>query len=229
MSFKIMSFKIMTDRTAARFVPVIAAVIGALALTGCSSVGSMFGGSSSSSGSSDLLPGAAATTSQASATPATPADFDCPAVEIRSGASTLTITEGGGRAAAEGAPLALRYQGSIVRTARECSLNAGVVNLRVGIEGRIVLGPAGGPGEVHVPMRVAVVEEGPNPKTVVTKLYRTVVAIPPDQGNSNFSYVAEDLSFPMPRGGAIDKYVIYLGFDPQAEPVRPTRPARRGR
>lgn len=221
--------KTMTDRTDARFAAVIAAAIAALALSGCSSIGSMFGGSSSSSsGSSDLLPGAA-TTSQASATPATPADFDCPSVEIRSGASTLTITESGGRAAAEGTPLALRYQGSIVRTARECSLSAGNVNLRVGIEGRIVLGPAGGPGEVHVPLRIAVVEEGPNPKTVVTKLYRTVVAIPPDQGNSNFSYVAEDLSFPMPRGGAIDKYVIYLGFDPQAEPARPARPARRGR
>jgi len=200
----------------------------AVLLSGCSSIGNMFGGSSSSSGaSSDLLP-AATTTSQASATPATPPDFECPSVEIRSGASTLTITEGAARGS-EGAPLALRYQGSIVRTARECIVNAGVVNLRVGIEGRIVLGPAGGPGEVHVPLRIAVVEEGANPKTIVTKLYRTVVAIPPDQGNSSFSYVAEDLSFPMPRGSAIEKYVIYLGFDPQAEPARPARPARRGR
>jgi len=74
------------------------------------------------------------------------------------------------------------------------------------------------------------VEEGPDPKTVATKLYRTTVAVPAEQGNVNFSIVAEDLAFPMPRGGAIDKYVIYVGFDPQAEPARPQRrPTRRAR
>ncbi|MBN9050915.1 MAG: hypothetical protein J0H78_15785 [Rhizobiales bacterium] len=219
----------MTERPpSARFAATAAVLLllGA-AVSGCSSVGGMFGSSSSStSGSSDLLP--AATGAQASATPAAPAEFDCPSVEIRAGASTLTINAAG--KPTEGGALDLRYQGSIVRTARECQLVAGNVNLRVGIEGRIVLGPAGGPGNVEVPIRLAVVEEGANPKTIATKLYRTAVAIPPDQSNSNFYYVAEDLAFPMPRGGDIDKYVIYLGFDPQAEPARPQRrPARRAR
>ena len=218
----------MTERPLSARLAVSAAVLlfGA-AVSGCSSVGGMFASSSSStSGSSDLLP--AATGAQASATPAAPAEFDCPSVEIRSGASTLTINAAG--KPTEGGALDLRYQGSIVRTARECQLVAGNVNLRVGIEGRIVLGPAGGPGNIEVPIRLAVVEEGANPKTIATKLYRTAVAIPPDQSNSNFYYVAEDLAFPMPRGGDIDKYVIYLGFDPQAEPARPQRrPARRAR
>jgi len=218
----------MTERPLSARLAVSAAVLlfGA-AVSGCSSVGGMFGSSSSStSGSSDLLP--AATGAQASVTPAAPAEFDCPSVEIRSGASTLTINAAG--KPTEGGALDLRYQGSIVRTARECQLVAGNVNLRVGIEGRIVLGPAGGPGNIEVPIRLAVVEEGANPKTIATKLYRTAVAIPPDQSNSNFYYVAEDLAFPMPRGGDIDKYVIYLGFDPQAEPARPQRrPARRAR
>ncbi|MGN6460580.1 MAG: hypothetical protein ACTHLY_05170 [Pseudolabrys sp.] len=227
----------MTERSVSARLAVTAAVLllGA-AVSGCSSVSNMFGSSSapsataSASGSSDLLPGAGtagtAAGAQAAATPATPADFDCPSVEIRSGASTLTINAAG--KPAESGALDLRYQGSIVRTARECQLNAGNVNLRVGIEGRVVLGPAGGPGNIDVPIRLAVVEEGPNPKTVATKLYRTTVAIPPDQSNSNFYFVAEDLAFPMPRGNAIDKYVVYLGFDPQAEPARPQRrPARR--
>ncbi|MGD9767815.1 MAG: hypothetical protein AB7U62_09235 [Pseudolabrys sp.] len=218
----------MTERPlSARFAATAAVLLLGAAVSGCSSVGGMFGSSSSStSGSSDLLP--AATGAQASATPAAPAEFDCPSVEIRAGASTLTINAAG--KPTEGGALDLRYQGSIVRTARECQLVAGNVNLRVGIEGRIVLGPAGGPGNVEVPIRLAVVEEGANPKTIATKLYRTAVAIPPDQSNSNFYYVAEDLAFPMPRGGDIDKYVIYLGFDPQAEPARPQRrPARRAR
>ena len=31
-----------------------------------------------------------------------------------------------------------------------------------------------------------------------------------------FSHVSEGLDFPMPRGGDIDTYVIYIGFDPAA-------------
>lgn len=226
-----MSVRTLPARTVfARFAATAAVLLLGAAVSGCSSVGGMFGSSSStsgsSSGSSDLLPGTAG--AQAAATPTASADFDCPSVEIRAGASTLTINAAG--KPTDGGALDLRYQGSIVRTARECQLVAGNVNLRVGIEGRIVLGPAGGPGNIDVPIRLAVVEEGPNPKTIATKLYRTAVAIPPDQSNSNFYYVAEDLAFPMPRGGAIDKYVIYLGFDPQAEPARPQRrPTRRAR
>ena len=29
-----------------------------------------------------------------------------------------------------------------------------------------------------------------------------------------FSHVTEGLEFPMPRGGDIDYYVVYIGFDP---------------
>jgi len=215
---------LMHDRTVPRRAAnALAGLVLAVVLSGCSSssVGDLFGSSSSS-------PSAPAADAAAAAAAAAPVDFDCPSVEIRSGASTLLVaaTPKGHEASATD----LRYQGAIVRTARECSLNAGIVSLRVGIEGRVIVGPAGGAGQVDVPLRVAVVEEGPDPKTVATKLYRTTVAVPAEQGNVNFSIVAEDLAFPMPRGGAIDKYVIYVGFDPQAEPARPQRrPTRRAR
>lgn len=224
----------MHDRTVstrpatARAGRMLAGLMLAAFLGGCSSssVGDLFGSSSSPTSASATSPASAAPAADAAAVAQAAADFDCPSVEIRSGASTLLVaaTPKGAEASAND----LRYQGSIVRTARECALNAGIVTLRVGIEGRIVVGPAGGQGQVDVPMRIAVVEEGPNPKTIATKLYRTTVAMPADQGSVNFSIVADDLAFPMPRGGAIDKYVVYIGFDPQAEPVRAQRrPARR--
>ncbi len=77
---------------------------------------------------------------------------------MRTGAATLMI----GSKPGEGEPNALdvRYQGSIIRTARECHINAGMMTMKVGIEGRIITGPAGGPGTVDVPLRVAVVQEG---------------------------------------------------------------------
>jgi hypothetical protein len=36
-----------------------------------------------------------------------------------------------------------------------------------------------------------------------------------------FTHVTEGLDFPMPKGSAIDNYVIYIGFDPAGlEPER---------
>ena len=70
----------------------------------------------------------------------------------------------------EPAALDMRYQGTIIRTARECHVNAGVMTMKVGVEGRIITGPAGGPGTVDVPLRIAVVKEGVNPKTVAVEV-----------------------------------------------------------
>ena len=79
----------------------------------------------------------------------------------------------------EGEPSALdlRYQGSITRTARECHLNGSTMTMKVGIEGRIITGPAGGPGNVDVPMRIAVVQEGVTPKVVASKFGRETVTL----------------------------------------------------
>lgn len=123
----------------------------------------------------------------------------------------------------------LRYQVGIGQTARECKLNGQTLTMRVGVQGRVILGPAGGPGPIEVPMRLAVVHEGPDPKTVVTKLNRVPVTIPSGDGNVPFTMIEEDLTFPMPRAGVIDEYIVYVGFDPLGarEPVK-RRPSRGG-
>ena len=59
-----------------------------------------------------------------------------------------------------------RYQVTIAQTARECAALGGVMTMKVGVQGRVLLGPAGGPGQVDIPLRMAVVQEGPQPKTV---------------------------------------------------------------
>jgi hypothetical protein len=156
-----------------------------------------------------------------------PANFECPSVTIRAGASTLSVSAN----PTEESALNLRYQVGIGQTARECKLNGTIVTMRVGMQGRVILGPAGVPGQIDLPLRLAVVHEGPEPKTIVTKLNRVPVTIPPGDGNVPFTTIEEDLSFPMPRGGLIDEYVVYVGFDPQSarEPVRrrPDRAPRR--
>ena len=39
------------------------------------------------------------------------------------------------------------------------------------------------------------------------------LTVPPDELHLPFVEVDEDISFPLPRGNAIDAYVVYVGFD----------------
>ena len=124
-------------------------------------------------------------------------DVDCPDVNVRTGAATLMI----GSKPGEGEPAALdvRYQGSIIRTARECHVNAGIMTMKVGIEGRIITGPAGGPGTVDVPLRIAVVHEGVDPKTMVSKFGRETVIVDSAVDRVTFTHVDPDIAFPLPQ------------------------------
>lgn len=125
----------------------------------------------------------------------------------------------------------LRYQVTISTTARECRLvGNNMLSIKVGMQGRVILGPQGSPGTVDVPVRYAVVREGIDPKTITTKMDRVPVAVPADDTNVLFTHVTEGLEFPMPRGAEIDSYVVYIGFDPAGaapERKRPVKPAQR--
>jgi hypothetical protein len=200
----------------------------ALLLSGCGG-GSMFGSSQASSDSPSLgdrfsqLFGAnsqPATTSVTAPTPSSePSLPTCPSVSIRSGASTYAVGLPGKEATGND----LRYQATIVRTARDCTLNDGQVTARIGIQGRVIVGPAGAPPSVEVPLRIAVVQGGIGEKTIFTKAYRTTVTMEGDTTMS-FSLVAEDVVYPAPSAAVGDSYVFYIGFDPQA-----LRPEPRGR
>ena len=125
--------------------------------------------------------------------------------------SDLTMTESSDRS--EPTAMNLRYQVSIGNTARECRASGGMVAMKVGMQGRVILGPQGVPGRIDVPLRLAVVHEGIQPKTIMTKLERITVIVPPNDTNVLFSHVEENVIFPMPRAGEIDSYVVYLGFE----------------
>ncbi len=147
------------------------------------------------------------------------AEIECPGVDVRQGASTLSITTPGGDAT----PMSTRYQVSIAQTARECAALGGVMTMKVGVQGRVLLGPSGGPGRVDIPLRVAVVQEGTTPKAIVSKIARLAVEVQPGQTAVPFVHVEQDLTFPMPSAAVLDAYVVYVGFDPSAGPARPER------
>jgi hypothetical protein len=139
------------------------------------------------------------------------AGADCPGIEIRPGASTYSVGAGPGGGVT---PTTLRYQAVIANTARECAVQGGTMTIKVGVQGRIILGPAGGPGVLDIPMRIALVKDGAERKTVWTKLYRVAVSIPPGQTNVPFVHIEENMLFPLPGTAELDAYVIYIGYDP---------------
>jgi hypothetical protein len=214
-------------RTGTLRVALALAAAGAL-LSGCGG-GSMFGGSSSSDPSpsiSDRFGQLFGSKSQAVGERApSPVDneLSCPPVNIRPGASTFAVGLPGKPASGSD----LRYQATITRTARDCTQNGGNIIARIGIQGRVITGPAGNPPTVEIPLRVAVVQGGVHEKTIATKVYRTTVTMD-ESGNVPFSLVAEDMVYPVPPGATGDAYIFYIGFDPQAlTPERPARAARK--
>jgi hypothetical protein len=171
--------------------------------------------------------GASAKGSQpvANASPQQP-DVECPLIDIREGASTLTIPPPNG----ENNAMALKYQGTFIRAARECAVVNGQMSMRIGVQGRIVVGPAGGPGQVEVPLRLAVVSNAlAGAKTITTKLIRIPLQVASVDG-ATFTHIEDAMTFPLPTDGSLDTYVVYIGFDPigaaAQEKARPVAPAK---
>ena len=138
-------------------------------------------------------------------------DLTCPPVSIRAGASTYAVAIPGKQPVGND----VRFQATITRTARSCTKTGDQIIARIGIQGRVIAGPAGAPSSVDIPLRVAVVQGGVQEKTIATKAYQTNVSMSED-GSEPFTLVAEDLVYPVPTGGTGDSYIFYIGFDPQA-------------
>src|SRR5262249_46171260 len=101
---------------------------------------------------------------------------------------------------------------------------------KVGIEGRIITGPAGGPGNVDIPLRIAVVQEGVNPKAIVSKFARVEVGVAGAVDRVPFTHIDPDVTFPMPaRLADIDAYIVYVGFDPVGAQQDKKKPAPRSK
>jgi hypothetical protein len=180
--------------------PGLALLIAGVTVAGCASLESVtgpIGGMFSWSGSGEPPPPQRT-------------DVDCPQITVRTGASTWQVPSG-----ATGA--SVRYQATIGQLARECAILGDTMTIKVGVEGRVLVGPRGGPGSVTVPLRVAVVHEGPQPRSIWTKFYSIPVNIAGGTTQAIFAQVEDDLTFQLPvNRGDLTSYIVYVGFDPQA-------------
>jgi len=152
--------------------------------------------------------------------PAGNSDFnpdDCPSIEVRTGAGTLTVGNTPQTSATD-----VRYQLTFGQLARQCGAVGSNLTIKIGVQGRVILGPAGSPGAVDVPLRYAIVSEGADPKTIFTKFKRLAVDVPSDQSNIPFSDI-DDLTVPVPSARELATYVVYVGFDSVGD--APAKPA----
>jgi hypothetical protein len=151
---------------------------------------------------------------------------NCPSVDIRAGAGTLAVGAKGGLPANAND---VRYQLTFTQIARQCALSGQTVRMRVGVQGRAVVGPSGTPGQMEVPLRYAVVREGPEPRTIATKFRRVAVNLEPGGLNALFTDVEDDLSFPLPPVDELTAYVVYIGFDAIGDRPEPRTSAKKGK
>jgi hypothetical protein len=198
-----------------------AAVVLVGLLAGCSTIENVVGPIGNMGGLGDVFKQGPAPTDpdnpNANPTAQVNADEDCPGAQIRQGASAWAQNDGAG-------PTNVRYQASITQIARECAVLGSTMTIKVGVEGRLVVGPKGGAGTASIPVRIAIVQEGPQPRPIVSKFYSVQVNVPQGSTQVPFTHVDDDLTFPLPADKNLDKYVIYVGFDPHGAPPAKAKP-----
>lgn len=131
-------------------------------------------------------------------------DIGCPDVQILDGTAGMRVPAGSSGAG-------VRHQFSIGEVARECGASGGLLTIKVGVEGNVLLGPAGAPGSFSAPLRVVIVDESTQ-KPISSKVYSVSAQIPAGAAQAGFSVVSEPLTAPL-RADADTAYTVKVGFD----------------
>ena len=175
-----------------------------LLLSACS-MGGMFGGGSAPSADTQQLQNATATPAQIAAeSPALPAiATQCPPIKVRPGAEAV-FYYGKGKV---GNPSDLQYQAVIDKQSRNCVVSNGLITVKMGVVGRLMLGPSGTQQSVDLPLRF-VVERGE--AALFSQLYQLPVTVTPPAQASDFVKVVDNVQIPYVAG---DDITIWVGFD----------------
>lgn len=136
-------------------------------------------------------------------------DVYCPAVSISEGGSAIQAFSGGRVGDATG----LRSQISIRELARECAGSAdGSTIVKVGVEGRALLGAGGAPGRYDVPVHI-VIKRGST--VIANRTRRVAVSIPAGDNQAAFSVVEEGIAV-SPNDAQSFEIEVGLGGSPAA-------------
>ena len=152
-----------------------------------------------------------------------------PVKESPSGCPTISILEGtvAQRMLAPGASgnEGVRYQYSLYHVGRACNSAGAAMSVKVGGDGRVLLGPAGTAGHFDVPIRVVIFSEVEQ-KPVASKLYRVPASIGAGQSATPFQFVSDNLPVPLAAGRNGSDYSIKVGIDTGGKGGGEEKPAK---
>jgi len=181
------------------------ALAGALALAGCAGGSGASGGAAPSATSrlAGLLSFGSPAPAATPAAPNAPQLRSCPEVTIVDGGAALRV---GGPASQS-----VRHQFAITDVARECQLQGAVIAIKVGVEGNLLIGPAGSAGSYSAGVRVAV-RAMKDQRVLSTRNYR-VSATADNLQAAPFTLVTESFTVPYIQEYASDDYEIIVAFE----------------
>lgn len=178
--------------------------------------------SSGSGGPIDSALGSAQTQQQqvaaaaAPAEPAKPASGEvldprayCPKTVLRAGTETYNVFPDKVKKDDPDAARKLRFRSTITGIVRECNYAGEVLNMKVGIEGRLISGPSSEAGTFTMPIRIAVTR---GDEVLYTKLHDVPAEIPVGRTNGVFRFVDDQISIQKPTA---ENIIIYVGYDEQ--------------
>lgn len=135
--------------------------------------------------------------------PLAPEDAFCPPVGVMEGGSAIQAYAGD----PSGGATALRSQVTIGQLARECLAQSdGTTLVKVGVQGRALLGAQGSAGRYDVPVRI-VVRQGD--RIIANRVRRTAVQIPSGDSQATFAVVEEGIVVP---ASAAQDFEIEVGL-----------------
>lgn len=108
--------------------------------------------------------------------------------------------------------LAVLYRGELTKAARECSFQTGVVSVKYGFAGRVLLGPKGQAGTINLPVLVHLVDR--RGKKVKTEKITVPVTVEPGKPIGYFSIVRKT-DIPLQGEQGARSFKIFVGFEKQ--------------
>jgi prophage DNA circulation protein len=142
-------------------------------------------------------------------------EIDCPQVEVQDGTAAIRV---GGQD-----NQSVRYQFEVTQTARECKVEGAQFAIKVGVAGRLLIGPAGSAGSYSAPLRI-VVRNDVTSKPVISKLYKIDAAADAASNlQAPFQVVSEPFLLPYEHKWADQDYTILVGFDTGKQPAEEKR------
>ncbi|WP_353642242.1 hypothetical protein [Mesorhizobium sp. WSM2239] len=127
----------------------------------------------------------------------------CPPVTLREGTAYFNTYAKGG----QDDPTKVLYQASITDVTRTCRNAGGTMTMNVAVAGKVVPGPAGAPGNVIMPIRVAVVR---GDEVLYSQLHKYQVPVGDASSATQFVFNDTNVSFPSPSGRDVE---VFAGYD----------------